>query len=177
MLKKILLALVLALLAFVGYAATRDGHFRYERSGVIEAPAEKIYAYISDFHRGNEWSPYMQKDPSMKLAYSGTDGQPGAKLEFDGNKDTGSGTLEILRTVPNREVDIRLTMTKPFHAENLIEYRLVPEGTGTRFSWAMSGDGGLPGKIMALLIDCEKMVTKDFETGIANLKRVVESAK
>ena len=72
-------------------------------------------------------------------------------------------------------MELKLTMTKPIHAENIINYKLIPEGSGTRFSWAMSGDGGFMGKLMATLIDCEKMMTADFDIGISNLKAVIEA--
>lgn len=177
MMKKIGLGLLIILLAFFGFVASRDGKFRYERSGVINASAEKIYPYISDLKMGNAWSPYEKKDLNMKKTYSGTPGQPGSAMEFEGNSDVGSGKLEILRVIPNQLVEIKLTMLKPFYGVNIVEYKLTPEGTGTRFTWAMSGDGGFAGKLMTLLIDCEKMVTSDFNLGITNLKSVVEAQK
>jgi uncharacterized protein YndB with AHSA1/START domain len=110
----------------------------------------------------------------MKRTYSGPDAQVGSVVEFEGNRDAGSGKLELLRLVPNQLVEIKLTMTSPFHAENLVRYRLTPEGTGTRFSWEMEGNGGFIGKLFTLFVDCEKMVTGDFEKGISSLKSVVE---
>lgn len=177
MIAKILLGLLAVLVLFVGYVSTRNGKFRYERSGVINAPAEKIFPYISQFKLGGEWSPYEKIDPAMKKTYSGTEGAVGSAMEFEGNSDVGSGKLEMLKVMPNEGADVKLTMLKPFHGENLIEYRLKPEGAGTRFSWAMSGDGGFMGKLMATFIDCEKMIGGQFEQGIANLKQVVESRK
>ena len=165
------------LIVFFGYVATREGKFRYERSGVIDAPAEKIFPYISNFKLGGQWSPYEKKDPDMKRTFTGADGAVGSTMEFDGNKDVGSGRLEILKIVPNELVDIKLTMLKPFVGENFIEYKLTPEGSGTRFSWSMSGDGGYITKLMTLLIDCEKMIAGDFTVGIENLKTVVEGQK
>ena len=163
------------LLVFLGYVATREGKFRYERSGLIQAPPEKIFPYLSDFKKGGQWSPYEQMDPNMKKTYTGTDGQVGAVMEFDGNKDAGSGKLEILNIIPNQSVDIKLTMIKPFHAENLIQYTLTPEAGETRFTWAMSGDGGFMGKLINVFIDCEAMVAGQFSVGIENLQKVVES--
>ena len=177
MIAKIALGVVVLLAVFLGYVSTRDGKFRYERSGVINAPAEKIYPYISNFKNGSVWNPFDQKDPNMKRVFSGTDGQVGSKMDFDGNSEAGSGTLEIVKLVPNQSVDIRLVMTKPISADNLVQYTLTPEGTGTRFTWAMSGDGGFLGKLMGVLIDCEKMVAGNFENGIQQLKKVMESAK
>lgn len=177
MILKIVAGVVAVLLIFLGYVATRNGQFRYERSGVIQAPAEKIFPYISDLKKGELWSPYEKVDPKMKKTFKGLDAQPGSIMEFEGNSDVGAGNLEILKIVPNDSVEIRLTMTKPFYGQNLIQYKLTPEGSGTRFSWTMSGDGGFMGKLMSVLIDCEKMIAGQFESGIANLKAVVESQK
>jgi hypothetical protein len=113
----------------------------------------------------------------MKKTFTGPDAQVGSILEFDGNKDAGSGTLEILKLVPNQSVQLKLIMTKPMHAENIIDYTLSPEGAGTRFTWAMSGDGGFMGKLINVFIDCEKMIGDQMEIGIKNLQTLVESQK
>ncbi len=175
MVKKIGLSLLAVLILFLIYVSTRDGKFLYERSGVIEASAEKIFPYISNFKLGEQWSPYEKIDPNMKKTFKGPEGQVGSIMEFEGNKDAGSGQLEILNIVPNQLVEIRLTMTKPLYAQNLIQYKLTPENSGTRFSWSMSGDGGFMGKLISILIDCEKMVGDQFSAGIQNLKSVVEA--
>lgn len=173
MFKKFALGVAVLLVIFLGYVASRDGKFHYEASGVINAPAEKIYPYLSDFHKGSAWSPY-EKDASMKKTYGGTGGTAGASMDFESN-ESGSGRLQILKVVPNERVEIQLVMTKPFHAENLVTYKLTPEGAGTRFTWSMSGDGGFMGKLIATLIDCKAMVIGQFDEGIANLKKVVEN--
>jgi uncharacterized protein YndB with AHSA1/START domain len=175
MLKKIILGGLAVLVVFLIYVSTREGHFNYEKNGVINAPADKIFPYLSNFKLGAQWNPYDQKDPAVKRTFTGSDGQVGSVMEFEGNKDAGSGKLEILNIVPNSGVEIRLTMTKPFHAENIIHYTLSPEGAGTRFSWAMSGDGGFMGKLVSVFMDCEKMIAGDFNKGIANLKTLVEA--
>lgn len=177
MIAKVSYSITAILIIFLAYVSTREGKFRYERSGVIDAPADKIFPYISNLKMGHLWSPYEKKDPDMKKTFSGTEGAVGSIMEFEGNKDVGSGTLEILKIVPNELVHIKLHMKKPFDGENLIEYILTPDGTGTRFSWAMAGDGGYITKLMTLFIDCEKMVAGDFSIGIENLKQVVESQK
>lgn len=177
MAKKIILGVVAALVLLLGFVATRDGHFNYERSGVINAPAAKIFPYISDFKLGSEWSPYEKKDLQIKKSYFGQTGQVGSGMEFAGNHEVGAGRLEMTGIALNQSVDIRLTMLKPFKGENMVHYKLAPEGTGTRFTWSMDGDGGFMGKLMTVLIDCEKMVAGDFEKGIENLKVLIEAQK
>lgn len=171
-----LLVLVLVI-AFVAYVASREGKFRYERSGVINASADKIFPYLVNFKLGGEWSPFEKVDPNMKKTYGGTEGAVGSTMEFEGNRDAGSGKLELLAMVPNESVDIRLTMLKPIQGDNLVQYKLTPEGEGTRFTWTMSGNGGFMGKLMVVLIDCDKMIGDQFLAGINNLKTLVESKK
>ena len=174
---KAVIAFVVVVGLFLVYVSTRDSKFHYERSGLIGASAEQIFPYVSNFKLGGQWSPYEKKDLNMKKTFSGVDGAVGSVMEFEGNSDVGSGKLELLKVVPNELVQIQLTMLKPFHGENLVEYKMTPEAGGTRFTWSMSGDGGFLTKLMTLLIDCEKMVAGDFEVGIANLKSVVETKK
>jgi polyketide cyclase/dehydrase/lipid transport protein len=174
---KIGLGVLAAFILFLAYVSTRPGSFRYERSGVIQASAEKIFPYISNLRMGEKWSPYEKADPNLKKTYIGSDGQVGSIMEFDGNSEAGSGKLEILKIVPNDLVQLKLTMTRPFFAENLIDYKLTSVSSGTEFSWAMAGDGGFLGKLISVFIDCEKMVAGEFTRGIANLKTVVEAQK
>ncbi len=177
MAKKIALGILVIIIAFLGFVSTRESQFKYERSGLINAPAEKIFPYISNLKMGGMWSPYEKKDLNMRKTFTGPGDQVGSILEFEGNKEVGSGKLELLKVVPGQLVEMKLTMTKPFHAENIIQYQLSSENGGTRFSWSMSGNGGFMGKLISLFIDCEKMVAADFVQGIANLKSVVEAQK
>ncbi len=174
MLKKIGLGLLALIVAFLGFVATRESKFHYERSDVIAAPADKIFPLISNFKMGEQWTPYEKVDPNMKKNFTGNDGQVGSVYEFEGNMEVGTGKLEMLNIVPNELVEIKLTMIKPFFGENHIQYKLTPEGTGTRFTWSMSGDGGFMSKLMSVLIDCDKMIGDQFLQGINNLKAIVE---
>lgn len=174
MLAKVLITVIVVIAVFLAFVSTRKSQFRYERSGVINAPADKIYPYLCDFKKGLLWNPFAQKDPNMKSSFSGPEAQVGSVMEFNGNREAGSGKLEITKMIPNQTVEMKLTMTSPFNAENLVHYELTPEGNGTRFSWAMEGDGGFMGKLITVFMDCEKMIAGEFEKGIAQLKTIVE---
>lgn len=177
MFKFVALGILGVLVLFCVFISTREGKFRYERSGVIKAPPEKIFPYLVDFKKGSEWSPYEKIDSNMKKQFSGPELQVGSVMEFQGNRDAGSGKLEILKIVPNESVEIRLTMIEPFKGENLVVYSLTPQADGTLFTWTMSGEGGFISKLLNFFVDCEKMVADQFTVGINNLKEVIESQK
>ncbi len=160
---------------FLIYISTRPGHFHYEVTDEIKAPPEVVFLYLSDLQKGGEWSPYEQIDPKMKKEFHGKSNEVGGKLTFRGNADAGSGSLEIMKIVPNELVEFRLTMTAPLKAENIVQYRIKPTESGTQMTWAMSGDGGYIGKLVTFFIDCEKMVTDQFRKGIQNLQNLLEN--
>lgn len=174
MLKFILLGVAVIAILFVVFVATTPSRFAYSESTLIKAPAEKIFPYISLLKLGGMWSPYEKRDPSMKKTFSGIEGAPGSKLNFDGKKEVGAGSVEVLGLVPNSEVKLRLLMTRPMKADNLITYKLEPASGGTRFTWSMEGHNGFIGKLFVLLVDCEGMLSKDMNEGFQNLRQLVE---
>jgi uncharacterized protein YndB with AHSA1/START domain len=156
------------------YAATRPNTFRVERSIVVNAAAAKVFALINDVRGFNLWNPYSKKDASIKLTYEGPASGAGAKFTFEGNKQVGTGSVEVTSMVENTQVDMRLIMLAPFPADNTITFTLTPEGTGTRVSWAMQGPSPYFAKVMGILFSMDKMVGKDFEAGLADLKVLAE---
>ena len=49
-----------------------------------------------------------------------------------------------------------------------------PGGETTDVTWAMYGPNLFIGKVMSVFFDMDKMIGKDFETGLANLKALAE---
>jgi uncharacterized protein YndB with AHSA1/START domain len=174
MVKKIAIVIVVLVVALLVYAATKPDTFRVERTAMIKAPPETIFPYLSDFRKGEAWSPYEKKDPAMKRTHSGADSGKGSVYEFAGNKEVGTGRLEIIESVPLSRVVITLDMRKPFEGHNTIEYTLEPRGDSTNFMWAIHGPVPYLAKVMSVFFSMDKMIGRDFEAGIANLKTVVE---
>jgi len=82
--------------------------------------------------------------------------------------------MTITDSRPNELIRFRLEFLKPFKATNTAEFTFKPEGTQTSVTWAMSGTNNFMGKLMGLIINCDKMVGGQFEQGLANLRAVVE---
>jgi uncharacterized protein YndB with AHSA1/START domain len=171
--KKIAIVVVL-IAALLAYAATRPDTFRVERSATIKAPPEKIFAILNDFQRWETWSPWEKKDPTMKRTLTVVSSGKGAVYSWEGNKEVGEGRMEIAESVPPSRLDIKLDFVKPFEAHNRVQFALAPRGDATSVSWAMEGDTPYLAKIVHVFLDMDKLVGKDFETGLANLRAVAE---
>ena len=174
MLKIIVLTIIVLIAALLIYAATQPDTFRVQRTVSINAPPDKVFGLINDFHTWASWSPWEQKDLAMKKTHSGAPQGNGAVLEWDGNKDVGTGRMEILESVPASKIAIKLDFFQPFEAHNQAEFTLVPGGTSTQVTWAMYGSQPYMMKVMGLLFSMDKMVGQDFEAGLANLKALAE---
>jgi hypothetical protein len=167
--------LLLAVASVVIYAALQPDTFTIARTATIKAPPEKIYPLMSDFRRGIEWSPYEKKDPGMTRSYSGAPHGKDAIYEFEGSKEIGAGRLEIVDAVAPSKVVLRLDMKRPFEASNTVEYHIASKGAETEVTWSMHGKQPLLAKIMCLFFSMDRMVGRDFEDGLRNLKTVAES--
>lgn len=174
MLKIIIATMILLVVTLLLYAATQSDTFRVERTAGINAPPDKVFALINDFHTWASWSPWEKKDPAMKKTHSGPPQGKGAALDWDGNKDVGTGRMEVLESIPSSKIRIKLDFFKPFEAHNTAEFTLTSKGESTDVTWAMYGPQPFMMKVMGIVMNMDKMVGSDFEAGLANLKTLAE---
>ena len=174
-LKIIGLLLVVGVAGLLVYAATRPDRFRIERSASIKAPPEKIFPHVNDFKAWTAWSPWEKIDPALKRSYSGPPSGKGAAYAWEGNKNVGSGSMEITESVAPSKIVLRLDFLKPFEAHNTTEFTFVPQGDATTVSWAMFGPSPYMSKLMGIFFNMERMVGGQFEQGLANLKALSET--
>lgn len=172
MLQIIAIAAGAAIAGVLGVAATRPGTFRWQRSTTIAAPPQAIHPLIADFRRWADWSPYEKLDAEMKKTYGGAASGVGATYAWEGKK-AGSGRMEIRESTPSR-ILIQLDFSRPFEAHNTAEFTLEPRGGSTHVTWAMYGPSPFVSKVMGVVMNLEKMMGKDFETGLASLKAIAE---
>ena len=99
MLYTVLIVIGILLAAILVFAATKPGAFRVERARSIQAPPERIFDLINDFHRWGLWSPWEKLDPAMKRTFAGAESGKGAVYEWAGNSKAGQGRMEITGSV------------------------------------------------------------------------------
>lgn len=165
----IALAVVVIIGAVLVFAATRPDRFSISRTARINAPRERILPLINNLHEMNTWNPFALRSTEGPGEYSGPETGAGAAYAFSCPK-SGTGRIEIQESTPSN-ISMRLQMMKPFKADNAIEFTLRPAGdSGTDVTWEMTGKQPLLGKVMAIFVNCDKMMGSVFEEGLTNLK-------
>jgi hypothetical protein len=63
---------------------------------------------------------------------------------------------------------------KPIEGHNTAEFTLDPKGDSTNVTWSMYGPSAYIAKVIGVFASKDKMIGKEFETGLANMKAVAE---
>lgn len=168
----VLLVLVAAVLVV---ASTKPDTFRVARTATIKAPPEEIFGFIDDFRKWDAWSPYEKLDPAMTRTYGATTKGKGAVYAWDGNSKVGAGRMEIIEDSPPSQITIKLDFARPFEGHNVAAFTLKAGEDATTVTWAMDGPLAYVAKVMSVFFDMDRMIGKEFETGLANLKALAET--
>lgn len=176
MFKKILLLLIAVLAAFAAYVAVQPAAYQVTRSTTIEAPAAAVFTHVNTLKKWDAWSPWAKRDPHVKTTYEGPDSGAGAISRWAGNEDVGKGSMEITNANPNQSIDIKLSFVEPFENSANVDFAFEPAGDATKVTWRMRGENGFVMRAICTLMghDMDSMIGPDYETGLANLKKVVE---
>jgi len=164
------------LAAFVAWGRSRSwlpDTFRVGRRVGLQAPPEEVAALIHDFRAWRSWSPYEKLDPAMNRTYRGADRGKGAIYEWTSKGKAGAGRMEITHTSTSN-VTIKLDFIKPFEGHPTAAFTLEPQRGSTNVTWAMHGPQAFFCRLMSIFFDMDKMVGKDFESGLSSLKAVAE---
>ena len=176
MLNIILITLAVIVVVLLVIVALQPSNFRVARSTTISGPAPAVFAQVNDFHKWEAWNPWGKIDPAMKQAYEGAPAGVGAIYTWVGNKEVGEGRMTITESHPSDLIRIRLEFFKPFAATNTAEFTFKPAGDQTAVTWGMTGEKNFMAKAIHLFMNMDKMIGGQFETGLAAMKSIVETA-
>ena len=178
MLKKILIGLLLALGALVLYAQVATStDFRIVREIKINAPAFAVFPFVNEPKKMNSWNPWLKLDHEAKVEYLGPEAGVGAASTWDGDMQVGAGTATVTHSVPNFLVRMQLVYRRPMQGTSTVDFSLKQEGEITSVDWIMLGQRNWLGKVVCLVMNTEKLIGNQFDSGLADLKSMVESAK
>lgn len=164
--------LIAAIALILAIAYSLPNEYKVSRSILIRSTPDKLFPLIATPKEWKNWSAWNQRDPAMQIQFSGPESGTNAAWEWK-SKSQGNGGMLISHADPNREIKFALHfegVDKPSSGNFLFE----AQATGTKITWTMNGntEGNLMMKLFAPFMD--KMVGADFETGLANLKKLAE---
>ena len=178
MLRKILLVIAAAMAALLVWVGLKPPQYNVERATIIAAAPADVFAHVYDFEKWADWSPWAKRDPNAKVTFEGPKAGTGAIMKWSGNDEVGTGAMAMTEANPPQAIKIRLDFVAPMQGTSNVGFTFQPEGPGTKVTWTIVGQQGFVERLICTVmgLDVNAMIGADYETGLANLKRVVEAA-
>jgi uncharacterized protein YndB with AHSA1/START domain len=172
MLKLILGTLLFLGLGFVAGLVFLPDHYQFEREVEVSDTPEAVFAVVSDLHTWPEWTVWnLQLDPQAVYDFSGSAGQAGARMTWDGPK-LKPGSLTLTEVEEPNLLTYELDLEGGRHvSRGVIELRATADGSLVR--WTNEGELHGPAKLLGPLLD--DLVAPQFERGLSGLKSRLES--
>jgi Polyketide cyclase / dehydrase and lipid transport len=172
----IILIVIGAIVALFLLAALFTGkEMNIEKSITIARPQQQVFEYIKFIRNHDNFSVWAMMDPEMKKEYRGTDGQPGFVYAWDSSKkkNVGAGEQEIKKIEEGKSIEHELRFTRPMQDVAKARFNFEPVSSGqTKVQWGFYSKMKFPMNAMKPLI--QGMLSKNLETGLNNLKTVLE---
>ncbi len=145
-----------------------------ERQVTIDAPASRVFPYLNDFRKFNEWSPWARLDPNTRYTFSGTESGTGAIMQWSSEHEhVGNGSQQIVDSKLNEFVKTELDFG--FGAPANAAFALSESAGQTTVVWAFDAYlGNTISRYFGLMMD--NWVGSSYEQGLADLKALVESS-
>lgn len=176
--KKLILGLVAVVGVLIGgllgFAMMQPDVLHVERSVSIAAAPVDVAPHINNLKKFTEWSPWSDIDPTQKVTFSEPAEGVGAKYEWVGNDQVGTGSMAITESSPEKVV-MRLIFVAPWQSEADAGFTVKPEGEGVSVTWTYDQQADLSAKLMSVFINMDDMLGADYEKGLAALKVKVEA--
>lgn len=173
-LRYLVLALMFLLLVVVVIGFFLPSKVRMERSIDIKRGTDTIFQVINSLNNFNKWSPWFGKDTNAQYTLSGSSAGVGSKLAWQGNKNVGTGSNEIIESLQNQSIKMRMFFGKDDQPA-FATISLKPNGETTNVTWAFENDFGYNVFFRYFGLVLEDMIAPDYEKGLNNLKIYVES--
>jgi hypothetical protein len=130
---------------------------------------------INNYHEFNKWSPWARKDAATQYTFTGPISGIGSKMSWQSkNSQVGSGSQEIIESIPSKKVTVKLQFEGQGSAN---AYYLVDavDGTETLLTWIFKTEHGsnVISRYFGLMLD--NWVGADYEEGLNNLKTLLET--
>ena len=167
----IILGAIVALIIVAGLLMNKE--MVIEKKIVINKPAQEVFNYIKHIKNHDHFSKWIMMDPSMQKTYTGTDGQVGFIYSWDStNKNVGAGEQEIIGIEEGLAIDFALRFKRPMEQSAKAVMRVTQQADGTLVMWGFYGKSAFPMVLLKSVF--QKMLGKDLQISLGNLKKILE---
>jgi hypothetical protein len=149
---------------------------KIEKSTLIARPLPEVFAYLKQTKNQDNFSVWNMTDPSMTKKYKGNDGTVGFIYSWDStNKNVGAGEQEITVIEEGKRIGYEVRFFRPMKNIGKVTFLCYSNDKGeTEVSWIFDSPSKFPYSLFAPIF--KRMLGKDLEKGLMNLKGILEKS-
>jgi uncharacterized protein YndB with AHSA1/START domain len=170
LLRNLVIAVAAVLVLLLVIAFFLPATFSVQRSAVVAAPVEQVYAKFATPRTWARWSAWTTRaDPTLVYTYAGPDSGVGATMSFAA-KHMGNGRLWIVEAVPAQAVSYELRMTgSDMEVHGHVTF--APAAGGTTVTWRDTGTLGRNVLMRYLAPMLDRALAAAYAESFAGLER------
>lgn len=168
--KIVLRILIVIVLLFLLIGVLTPKHHSVSREIVIAAPSDIIHAQVNDLKKWDTWSPWEESDATITKTFGSVTEGTGANYTWK-SKHSGNGKLTITKSTPDT---IWTKVDFEGMGSSNSAYAFAKEDNNTKVTWSFSYDTPFPWNALSWIMGYDKSMTKEFDKGLASLKKVSE---
>lgn len=169
--KKILLITSGIIMFFIiGYMVLPD-ELNVNSTVTIDAPIDLVFSQVNDLKNWENWSPWKQLDPKMKIFYGDNTIGVGGSYDWKSkNPNVDSGSLEISKSNINQSIETKIFFRNDKSNPSPSQWMFEEISGKTKVTWLMQSDlGANPlSKFIGIMVN-GKLGTL-FDAGLNKLK-------
>jgi hypothetical protein len=173
----IIAIVILGIIAIVLIAAaSMSEDYNIEQHITINRSKTDVFNYLRILQNAEKYNKWVMEDPNLKKQYIGIDGTVGFIYKWNSDmKSVGQGEQEMIGITEGQRIDYEIRFIKPFEGVSGASLTTVAAGdNATDVTWAFNGKRTFGMKIFHLLFNLKKVLAKDLQTSLQNLKNVLE---
>jgi len=170
----LVLALLIALILVMALFAKKE--FTVQREVVINDSTRNVFDFIRFLRNHRMFSKWSTREAGKKSDTTGVDGTVGFVAVWDNYKErAGLGELEIRKIVDDEIIDLEHRYFKPVKGKARTQITTTSfTETQTKVKWVYTGISDYPINILTSMLNMDKIIGKDLEGALNNLKHVIE---
>jgi uncharacterized protein YndB with AHSA1/START domain len=147
---------------------------KIEKSITINKSSRLVFDYLKITGNQDNFSVWNMADPNMKKTHTGTDGTVGFKYSWDSTvKNVGAGEQEITAIENGKSIDYTIKFFRPMQNTGKTKFQITSLGDeSTSVVWIFDSPSKFPMSLFSPIF--KKMLGKDLEKGLINLKSILE---
>ncbi|MBK7711774.1 MAG: SRPBCC family protein [Bacteroidales bacterium] len=133
-----------------------------------------VFDYLRITKNQDNFSVWNMSDPDMKKTHLGNDGTVGFIYSWDSTmKNVGAGEQVITAIEEGKSIEYSIRFFRPMKNTGKTKFEITSIGKeSTSVAWIFDSPSKFPMSLFSPIF--KKMLGKDLEKGLINLKRILE---